>query len=104
MIDSRLLAYDPLTGVETIFHYDDAEDTFTLEDRQTNVRQIVEQNVALANAARSDWKGDFHHVASLPLVVLHDLKKRGILDDAKAFRKWLNEPDNRVFRTKGGRV
>jgi len=43
-------------------------------------------------------------VASIPLNVYYDLKRRGIADDPKAMKKWLNDPDNRVFRTREGTV
>lgn len=43
-------------------------------------------------------------VASIPLVTYLDLKKRGILADKKAFKRWLNDPDNRFFRTAPGKV
>lgn len=104
MIDSRSLGFDETTGVETIFHFDDADDSFIIEERQANVDHILEHNKRAFNDATSGWKGDMHHVATLPLVVLHDLKKRGILDDTKAFKRWLADSDNRVFRTKAGNL
>jgi hypothetical protein len=33
-----------------------------------------------------------------------ELKQQGIIDDPKALRRWLNDPDNRYFRTRPGRV
>ena len=46
--------------------------------------------------------GDLARVASIPLSVYYDLKRRGIADDPAALKKWLNDPDNRAFRTRGG--
>jgi hypothetical protein len=102
VLDSRLIDRDPVTGVETWFHFDEADESFTLEDRQSDVTPILESNKTDLVAARSDWKGDMHRVACIPLTLLHDLKKKGILDDAKAFKRWLADPENRHFRTKGG--
>jgi hypothetical protein len=34
--------------------------------------------------------------------VYYDLKRRGIADDPKKFKQWLNDRDNRVFRTRAG--
>jgi hypothetical protein len=34
--------------------------------------------------------------------VYYDLKRRGIADDPAALKKWLNDGDNRVFRTREG--
>jgi hypothetical protein len=33
-----------------------------------------------------------------------DLKKKGILDDQVALKRWLNDPENRYFRTRPGQV
>ena len=48
-------------------------------------------------------------VASIPLTVIDALNKKGILRgfkvlDEKAFRQFLNDPDNRFFRTRTGRI
>jgi hypothetical protein len=43
-------------------------------------------------------------VATLPLVLWMKLKQDGILDDPRALRRWLNDPDNRAFRTRPGRL
>jgi hypothetical protein len=45
-----------------------------------------------------------HKVASIPMNVYFDLKEKGILDDPAALKRWLNDSDNRFFRTKAGRV
>jgi hypothetical protein len=42
-------------------------------------------------------------VASIPTVVVLQLKEAGIWDDPKALNKWLDQPENRHFRTDGGR-
>lgn len=103
-MESRILDTDPATGITRVFHYDHASDRFTIETRQ-NVTDVVEQNKLVANSERQDYrKGDLHRVASIPLSVYYDLKKRGILDDQAAMRRWLNDRDNRVFRVKGGTV
>jgi hypothetical protein len=48
-------------------------------------------------------------IAELPPLVIEDLNKMGIMRgyhiiDPKGMAKWLNNPDNRVFRTRGGNV
>jgi len=48
-------------------------------------------------------------VASIPLTVIDDLNKIGIMRgfhvvDEKRFKAWLNNSDNRVFRTRTGVV
>lgn len=105
MIESRTFDLDPFNAVEEIFHYDEATGNFCIESRQ-DIEPLVEMSKASWNGvdARAGWKGDWHHVAVLPPVIYYDLQKKGILDDPKALKKWLNDSDNRVFRTRPGRV
>lgn len=106
MIRSRQFDLDDFNAVEEVFHFDDDTGMFCIESRQ-DVEPLVERNKALFNAvdgSRGTWKGDWHHVASLPPVILYDLQQKGILDDPERLRKWLNDSDNRVFRTRPGKV
>ena len=48
--------------------------------------------------------GDMTRVASIPLSLYFDLKKKGIADDPVAMKRWLNDPDQRFFRTRPGRL
>jgi hypothetical protein len=109
MIETRLLDYDPATKTTEWFHYDHSNDTYTIE-RVQEVDDIVEQNKALQNDNAGGWRGDMHHVASIPLEMLVLLEKKGIissagriLDQAK-LKAWLNDSTNRFFRTRPGRV
>lgn len=104
LVESRPFDYDPATGTRRTFHYFD-DDTFSIETTQ-DTSGLVEENLLHRNNDAGNWKGDGHgvRVAQLPLHIWADLKLRGIIDDQKAFRKWLNDPDNRFFRTKPGRV
>jgi len=43
-------------------------------------------------------------VASIPMNIYFDLKQRGILNDQKKMKQWLNDPDNKYFRTRPGLV
>ena len=48
-------------------------------------------------------------IASLPLAIINDLNAKGIMRgyfivDQAAMKKWLNDADNQVFRTRGGEV
>ena len=100
---SRLFDESPDLGLKRYWHYDADTDTATIETRQ-EVTDLVENNKADFNAAASGWKGEMHKVASIPMNVYFDLKEKGILDDPAALKRWLNDPDNRFFRTKPGRV
>lgn len=100
---ARVFDQDRAAGITRYWHYNDELDEYTIETVQ-DVQPIVDANKRAYNAEDKHYKGELHRVASLPLSVFFDLKKRGILDDQKAMKKWLNDPDNRYFRTKPGRV
>jgi len=92
---------------QTIFH--DADGNFILETRQ-DVSGILEENKAefASIDERAKW-GDLTKIASLPMVVVDDLNKKGIMRgfaviDERRFRAFLNDPDNRFFRTRPGEV
>ena len=76
-----------------------------------DVTDIVEQNKKEYNATNGRWGDDIfdNKIASIPLTVIDDLNKAGIMRgfhvlDQKKFRAWLNNPDNRFFRTRQGKV
>jgi hypothetical protein len=104
----KILSHDPLTGMTHIAHMPDG-DTFVIETQQ-DVKNIVEQNKAMyaqtdENARWSEWT----HIAQIPLSVFQELNKKGIcrgfhIVDTKAMKAWLNDPDNRHFRVRPGRV
>ena len=69
------------------------------------VDPTIEINRAQRNMAQEGWKGDYHHVASIPLNVYYDqLAEANTQGDDKFLSKWLNDADNRAWRTKEGRV
>jgi hypothetical protein len=102
-MSKRLFDIDPLTGKKEYWHWDDENQRFTIETEQ-DVTDLLDLNKAQYNDASSSFKGDMHKVASIPMNIYMDLKQKGIIDDAKKFKAWLNDPDNRYFRTKPGRV
>jgi len=72
------------------------------------VDATLAENKAMRDNADKAWKGDYHLIASVPLNVMHD-EKLGLLEatkqgDDKYFARWLNDPDNRAWRTKDGRI
>ena len=94
-------------GKETNFH--DVDGNHFIETKQ-DISAILESNKAQVNAIdeRAKW-GDWTKIASLPNVVIDDLNKQGIMRgfavvDEKRFRTFLNNPDNRFFRTRPGQI
>ncbi len=109
MFDSEALSHDPLTGTTEIFHF---EEGVSKSDGDTIVHQVVQDvtDIVEDNKARfadTDERaryGEMSRVASIPMAIYMDLRRRGVLDDQEALRAWLNNPDNRVFRTRPGRL
>jgi hypothetical protein len=105
-MDSRVFDIDPVTGQQKVFHYDHNNDRFHIETKM-DVEPILDLNKAQLIGESSkgrNWRGDMHKVASIPMHVYLDLQKRGIIQDQRKFKAWLNDPDNKYYRTKGGRV
>jgi hypothetical protein len=104
-METRLFNVMPEFGIVEKWHYDEQNDVAHIESIQ-NPTAIIEGNKAVFNATDEHARyGDgVHHVARIPLVVLQDLKKRGIADDPKRLKAWLNDPENRFFRVRPGRV
>ena len=102
----RVLDSDPATGVTQWFHFDDITGNFGLETQQ-DVTALIESTKGAFNPVgeREPWKGDLHKVASIPMVIYNELAKiSNNFKDQRVVRKWLNDKDNRVFRTRPGRV
>ena len=90
----------------------DGDGGIIIETKQ-DISDILEQNKKEYNSydERSRWSDHVfgNKVASIPLTVIDDLNAKGIMRgfavlDEKRFRAWLNERDNRVFRTRTGVV
>ena len=97
----RIFDVDPETGITRYWHVKDNGE-FAIETVQ-DVSSIANANKrSYADIDRKAKYGDLARVASIPLSVYYDLKRRGIADDPAALKKWLNDPDNRAFRTRGG--
>jgi hypothetical protein len=108
-MERRHFDYDPLTGAVETFYFDHATDEFTIE-RVEDVTKFVDTTKYLQNNVEGGWKGDWHHVAAIPNTLLPSLEKLGIMSsggrilDKKKLKAWLNDRDNRVFRTKLGEI
>jgi phage-related protein len=104
----RNLSKDAITGIKTDFVYEAGE---TLNDdkityhTQQDVTGIVEANKRARNEIdRHQKHGEWSKVASIPMSIYYDLKAKGIADDPKRLAKWLNDSENRAFRTRDARI
>ena len=104
----KLLTEDRVAGKKTYFQTE-GDDTHVVTEEK--VDHILEHNKRQAN----DWKAgsmlgntQHHHqkVAEIPATLYYDLVKK--LGDPRhnlqAWKKWLNDPENRFFRSTGGTV
>lgn len=100
-----ILDADPITGVIERFYWDEETQTATIRPEQ-DVTPMLELSKAEYNSIdeRARWGNGMTHVARIPGILVFDLMKRGIWGDDAAMKKWLNDPDNRFFRTRPGRV
>lgn len=111
MSNKFLLDRDPLTGTTEWFIPDESAGTFTIQTEQ-DVSGLVEFNKRQHNefnGVHERWGeeiGGRTKVASIPLNVYFDLKKRfgDMRQNPTAWKRWLNDPDNAAFRTRPGTV
>lgn len=103
-MEKRLFDVDPFTGATQYFYHDEDTDETVIETVQ-DVDLILEANKDSFNSIdeKARW-GDGKMIARIPLNLYYDLKQKGVVDDEAAFRRWLNDSENRFFRTRPGKV
>lgn len=103
---SRSLGKDPLTGLETIHHFDEATHQMHIEHKQ-DVQPIIELNKNLHNTShqRDGIKKDWVHAAIIPEIVQIKWKKEYGIHDIYSEEFWpkiralLNSPDYKYLKT-----
>ena len=97
---SFVLDYDALTGTIEKMHV--TTDQKLVFEQTVDVQALGERNQEIKNEiSRNDKTPDGLgvKVASLPMMVYLDLRKRGILGDRTELRKWLASEEAAPFRT-----
>lgn len=88
-------------------YYDEMEDRLTVE-RVEDVSSVLEKNKRAFDVDNKRFgKGPMHHVARIPVIVIDKIRNEtgiDLLKDEKALKTFLNDPDNRLFRTRPGRI
>lgn len=98
-----LFDYDVKLGRQVWYRENDDGSTTWRTDYEA--RDTIDINAAQRNLAQKNWAGDYHHVASIPLNVFYDqLAEASKQGDERYISKWLNDSDNRAWRTKEGRL
>lgn len=108
MWHTRVLGIDPITRTKELHHYDPDTGDQALELVQ-DVQPITEETRGRFNMVdeRERWRDGFNHVASVPLSVIDKVRREtgvNLLTDREAMRQFLNNSDNRAFRTRPGRI
>jgi hypothetical protein len=101
--DWTLFDWDAKTG-RSVWSYFDGEKTVFRTDYP--VDNLISENAAVRNSAAQAWTGDYHRVASVPLNVFHQsgLAEAQAQGDERFVSRFLNDGDNRAWRTREGRV
>lgn len=90
--------YDPTTGVETwMVVHGDGRITIQLWQDDTHIRRYAQE--VRNDRIKNERSKDFEQVAAVPLLVRHDLNRRGIIGDSQEYKKWLNSEEARPYRT-----
>jgi hypothetical protein len=90
-------------------HWDQIDEKLIIESTQ-DTAPILESNKFERNEfdtkfnSGQKYNRGFTKVASIPNIVIDKLMREGIWNDKDAMKKWLNDPDNKAFRTGGGWV
>jgi hypothetical protein len=90
-------------------HWDNIDEKLIVESTQ-DTAPILESNKFERNEFDTKFNSDqkynrgFTKVASIPNIVIDQLMRDGTWFDKQAMKKWLNDPDNKAFRTGGGWV
>ena len=104
----RVLSKDPITGKELYLHQN-ADGTEVIEQTQHFDGLITLNKHMNDQWQKGQMRGTQKHmqyVAEIPTIVYtHLIEKFGKpADNPKAWKQWLNDSENRAFRTGGGNV
>ena len=104
-VQVKVLNYDPVMKSRTLWHHDTIDDTTVIRN-EYDIEDVLEFNKLRFNRIdeRQNWKGDIHHVASIPIGVYMDMMRNGRIVSNKDLRKWLDDKDQLPFRTRPGRL
>ena len=94
--------------------YADGDGGLIIETK-VDLTAIIESNKAQYNerSGKGGWGEEIldprNKIATIPNIIIDELNSKGIMRgfavvDSVAFKRWLNDPDNKVFRTRGGNV
>lgn len=103
----KFLDFDPFTGIESTFHYDENNDTFSIEYKHPDLEPQLDCSQALANDpqyTRDGMKREWLHYAHIPTAIqLKWLYEKGVdlfkKDHQKKIWQLVNDPEYRKLKT-----
>lgn len=101
--DWTLVTWDPKTQRQT-WRRENPDGSVTMRTDMP-ADDTLEENLIARNSASSGWAGDWHRIASVPMnKFFAELSEAHSHGDERYISRWLNDSDNRAFRTKEGNV
>ena len=95
---------DEVTGIRTVFSYDDASDRLNVRTESMYLQGILDRNnEARVHNQNGTW-GDGKIFASVPLHIDQELDEAFAQKDWAWIKGWFNDPDHARFRTKEGTI
>jgi hypothetical protein len=92
-----------INGVNYETSFEDGGTRIVVKKTQ-NVQPIIDANTRQRNDFNGTHGREFVKAASIPNIQVEKLMKKGIWQDPARLKAWLNDPDNRAFRTSTGKV
>ena len=77
------------------------EDDKNIYHTTQNVQPILDN---VKNLSYNKQRKELKHVAEVPMVIYQQAIREGWANDRKKWKKWLNDPDNKLFRIWQGKV
>lgn len=99
----RLIDHDSFTGVSTFHDFDHSSGKTIITESQ-DIKHILKQNKIDANSGKNHNKGDYKHIARIPLTVVMEWKTKHNLDinkpsDLPRIEKLLQSSEYKYLRT-----
>lgn len=95
-------SFDPTTKIKKQLNFDDKK---IIKTTTQDVTDLINKNQRLVTADDGFTPSrDMKRAATIPVALYWELKREGIIDDPVAMKKWLNDGDNRKWRTSEGRI
>lgn len=77
------------------------QDDKNIYHTQQNVQPVIEQVKVFSDNTPGKT---FRHAAEIPMVIWTKALREGWHNDKTAWKKWLNDPDNKAFRVWKGKI